>query len=235
MAAPTTLRTLYPPIDATKSGFLDVGDSHSMYWEEAGNPAGKPIVFVHGGPGGGCDEKTRTFFDPAAYRIILFDQRGAGRSKPFASLEHNTTWHLVADMELLRAHVGVERWAVFGGSWGSTLALAYAETHPTRVTELVLRGIFTLRRKEIEWFYQEGASLIFPDAWEPYLAEIPVEERGNMMAAYHARLTSQDEAVKASAAKAWSIWEGMTSKLYPDADYGERGVEWLDGGTEEWK
>lgn len=194
-STPSVARALYPPIEAHESGMLEVGDGHTVYWEVAGNPAGKPVVFVHGGPGSGCTPGMRRFFDPTAYRVVLFDQRGAGRSTPFACLEANTTWHLVADMEKLREHLKIEAWQVFGGSWGSTLALAYAETHPTRVTELVLRGIFTLRRKELAFFYQEGTSFMFPDAWETYLAEIPVEERGDLIAAYHKRLTSSDDAV----------------------------------------
>jgi proline iminopeptidase len=192
----TGRRDLYPPIEPFTEGFLDVGHGHRVHYEICGNPTGKPAVFVHGGPGGGCDAKVRRFFDPAVYKIVLFDQRGCGKSTPFASLEHNTTWDLVADMELLRHAVGVESWVVFGGSWGSTLALAYAEKHPARVKALILRGIFMLRRKELLWFYQEGASFIFPDAWESYLEPIPVEERGDMMAAYHRRLTSDDTEVK---------------------------------------
>jgi proline iminopeptidase len=212
----TELRTLYPALEPYRHGMLRVSDVHEIYWEESGNPQGKPAVFVHGGPGGGTDPKHRRFFDPSAYRIILFDQRGCGQSRPFASLEDNTTWALVADMEKLREHLGVERWLVFGGSWGSTLALAYAESHPDRVTELVLRGIFLLRKWEIDWFYQEGASRTFPDAWEDYLAPIPVAERGNMLQAYYTRLTSSDPAVVLAAAKAWSIWEARTSCLFQD-------------------
>ena len=215
----TARRQLYPPIEAHTTGMLDVSPLHSIYWEESGNPAGKPVVFVHGGPGGGTDPKQRRFFDPSAYRIILFDQRGCGRSTPHASLEANTTWDLVADMEAIRERLGVDRWQVFGGSWGSTLALAYAQRHPERVTELVLRGIFMLRRKELIWFYQDGASAMFPDAWEPYLAEIPVDERDDMIAAYYRRLTSPDPAVRASAAKAWSVWEASTSFLRPRPEH----------------
>src|SRR5664279_2937569 len=212
-------RTLYPPIEPYRAGMLRVSDVHALYFEESGNPAGKPVVFVHGGPGGGTDGKQRRFFDPARYRIVLFDQRGCGKSKPHASLEENTTWHLVDDMEKVRAHLAIERWQVFGGSWGSTLALAYAETHPARVTELVLRGIFLLRRQEIDWFYQRGASIIYPDAWEPYFAHIPEAERGDLLSAYHRRLTSDDPAVRLAAAKIWSGWEGATSKLMPDAAF----------------
>ncbi|MBK9088781.1 MAG: prolyl aminopeptidase [Holophagales bacterium] len=210
---------LYPEIEPYRTGRLRVSDLHDIYFEECGNPAGKPVVFLHGGPGGGTDGKMRRFFDPGKYRIILFDQRGSGKSTPYASLEANTTWDLVADTEKLREHLGIAKWQVFGGSWGSTLALAYAETHPERVTELVLRGIFLLRRKEIEWFYQEGASILFPDAWEPYLAHIPEAERGDLVAAYHRRLTSDDPAVRLAAAKIWSGWEGATSKLLPDASF----------------
>ncbi len=210
-------RTMYPEIEAYRQGRLKVSDLHEIYWEESGNPRGKPVVFVHGGPGGGTEPKQRRFFDPAAYRIVLFDQRGSGKSTPHASLVDNTTQHLVADMEQLRAHLDIDRWQVFGGSWGSTLALAYAEAHPTRVTELVLRGIFLLRKVEIDWFYQRGCDAIFPDAWEDYLAPIPVEERGNMLQAYHKRLISDDAAVRVEAAKAWSIWEGRTSCLHSNA------------------
>lgn len=198
---------------------LPVTDGHTIYYEQSGNKEGKPVVFLHGGPGSGCTPKMRRFFDATKYRVICFDQRGAGRSTPFASLEANTTWHLVADIEALRKHLSIDKWQVFGGSWGSTLALAYAETHPDRVTELVLRGIFTLRRKELLWFYQEGASFIFPDAWEHYLKPIPVEERGDLIAAYHKRLTSTDEGVMMEAARAWSVWEGTTSKLFPEEDF----------------
>ena len=214
----TTRRGLYPEIEPYRTGMLRVSDLHEVYFEESGNPAGKPVVFCHGGPGGGTEPKHRRFFDPAAYRIVLFDQRGCGRSRPHASLEDNTTWHLVADMERLREHLGIERWQVFGGSWGSTLALAYAETHPSRVTELVLRGIFLLRKQEIDWFYQRGASALFPDAWEHYLAPIPEAERGDLLAAYHRRLTGTDAVARQEAARAWSIWEGSTSCLLPNAE-----------------
>jgi len=210
---------LYPPIEPYRTGMLKVSDVHTIYWEESGNPKGKPAVFLHGGPGGGSDPKVRRFFHPDKYRIVVFDQRGCGKSTPYASLEANTTWDLVSDIEKLRTHLGIDRWQVFGGSWGSTLALAYAETHPDRVTELVLRGIFLLRKKEIDWFYQEGASILFPDAWEPYLAHIPEAERGDLVTAYHKRLTSDDPAVRLAAAKIWSGWEGATSKLLPDAAF----------------
>ncbi len=210
---------LYPPIEPYRTGRLRVSDVHDLSFEESGNPKGKPVVFLHGGPGGGSDPKVRRFFHPDKYRIVLFDQRGCGKSTPYASLEENTTWDLVSDIEKLREHLEIARWQVFGGSWGSTLALAYAEKHPDRVTELVLRGIFLLRKKEIDWFYQEGASILFPDAWEPYLAHIPEAERGDLVAAYHKRLTSDDPVVRLAAAKIWSGWEGATSKLLPDASF----------------
>lgn len=211
-------RTLYAPIEAYRTGSLAVGDGHTLYFEESGNPHGKPVVFLHGGPGGGTEPRQRQFFDPAAYRIVLFDQRGCGKSTPFASMEANTTWHLVADLEALREHLGIERWQVFGGSWGSTLALAYAETFPERVTELVLRGIFLVRKQEIDWFYQKGCSALFPDAWEGFLAPIPEAERGDLVGAYHRRLTSPDRAVRVEAARAWSVWEGRTSYLIVNDD-----------------
>ena len=218
MEIASTRHSLYPPIEPYRTGRLRVSALHEIYFEESGNPRGKPVLFVHGGPGGGTDPKQRRFFDPAAYRIVLFDQRGCGRSTPHASLEENTTWDLVADMEKLREHLGIERWQIFGGSWGSTLSLAYAQRHPERVSELVLRGIFLLRRQEIEWFYQRGASAIFPDAWEGYLGPIPVEERGDLLGAYHRRLTSDDPQVRQEAARAWSVWEGSTSRLIPDPE-----------------
>lgn len=213
---PALRRQLYGDLAANQSGWLRVSELHEIYYEESGNPAGKPVLFVHGGPGGGCDPKMRRFFDPRAYRIILFDQRGCGKSRPHAELTDNTTWRLVADMEALRAHLDIERWQIFGGSWGSTLALAYAQTHPHRVTELVLRGIFMLRQKELRWFYQEGTSFIFPDAWEHYLAPIPPDERDDMITAYYKRLTSKDAAVRMQAARAWSVWEAATSFLFQD-------------------
>ena len=210
------LRTLYPPIEPYRSGLLDTGDGHQVYWELCGNPEGKPAAFLHGGPGAGCSPAHRRLFDPARYNILLFDQRGCGRSKPHASLEANTTWDLVADMERLRELIGAEQWLLFGGSWGSTLALAYAETHPKRVSGLILRGIFTIRREEILWFYQEGASWLFPDFWEDYLAPIPEDERDDLLAAYQRRLTGSDRAEQLRAAKAWSLWEGRTIHLHPD-------------------
>ena len=210
------MRTLYPDLEPYDTGMLAVDARHALYYEQCGNPQGKPVVLLHGGPGAGCSAKMRRFHDPAKYRIVLFDQRGSGRSTPHADLVDNTTWDLVADIERLRAMLGIERWQVFGGSWGSTLALAYAQTHPARVTELVLRGIFMLRRWELEWFYQEGASRLLPDAWEPYLQAIPEAERGDLIAAYHRRLTSPDEATRLAAARAWSVWEGATSFLRVD-------------------
>jgi proline iminopeptidase len=210
-------RGLYPEIAPYESGLLDVGDGHQVYWEVCGNPNGKPAVFLHGGPGGGCNSSHRRVFDPERYRVLLFDQRGCGRSKPHAELEANTTWHLVADIERLRLLLGIESWLVFGGSWGSTLALAYAQAHPERVSELVLRGIFTLRRAELQWYYQSGASQIYPDKWERFLAPIPEAERGDLIAAYRRRLTGPDRAVQIEAARAWSLWEGETITLLPDA------------------
>ncbi|HKE95709.1 MAG TPA: prolyl aminopeptidase [Povalibacter sp.] len=216
--AATGLRGLYPAIEPNRSGYLRVSDIHEIYYEECGNPRGKPAVFVHGGPGAGCDNRARSFFDPDAYRIILFDQRGCGRSRPHASLVDNTTWHLIADMEALRASLGIERWLVFGGSWGSTLALAYAQTHPQHVSELVLRGIFTLSQFELRWFYQEGASALFPDRWESYIAAIPQAERGDLIQAFYKRLTSDNRQTRVNAARAWSIWEAATSYLRVNDD-----------------
>jgi proline iminopeptidase len=219
------VRTLYAPTEPYDQGSLKVSPVHTLYYEQCGNPAGTPAVFLHGGPGGGIMPDHRRFFDPQAYRSVLFEQRGAGRSTPHAALEENTTWHLVADIERLRAHLGIDRWVVFGGSWGSTLALAYAETHPERVRALVLRGIFLCRPKEIRWFYQEGASAIFPDLWEHYLAPIPEAERGDLLHAYYRRLTGPDETVRLAAARAWSVWEGATVRLIPDpkviAEFGD--------------
>ena len=212
-------RVLYPVLDPYRTGFLRVSPVHELYFEESGNPSGFPALFLHGGPGSGTEPSQRRFFDPTFYRIVLFDQRGAGKSRPLASLEENTTWHLVQDIEALRQHLHIERFLVFGGSWGSTLALAYAQTHPKRVTELVLRGIFLLRRAELLWFYQEGASALFPDAWEAFLAPIPAAERGDLMKAYHRRLTGDDPAVRLEAARAWSVWEASTSFLLQRPDF----------------
>ena len=220
--APDSSSPFYPPVEPYRSGLLPVSELHSIYFEESGNPEGKPVVFLHGGPGGGTEPKMRQYFDPSVYRIVLLDQRGCGKSTPPACLEDNTTWALIADVEKVRAHIGIESWQVFGGSWGSTLALAYAVTHPERVTELVLRGIFLLRHQELSWFYQRGADAVFPDYWEDFLAPIPLEERGDLMTAYYKRLTSADSAVRSEAAKAWSIWEGRTSKLHTDASFVER-------------
>jgi proline iminopeptidase len=217
MPQTTGLRTLYPEIEPYDHGWLKVSELHEIYYEQCGNPDGKPVVFLHGGPGGGGDTRPRRFFDPARYRIVILDQRGCGRSRPHASLVNNTTWDLVADIELLRGRLGIERWQVFGGSWGSTLSLLYAQTYPQRVTELVLRGIFMLRREELQWFYQHGASELFPDQFAHYLAPIPADERHDLMGAYHRRLTGDDQQVALEAARAWAIWEGSTSSLYPAA------------------
>jgi proline iminopeptidase len=213
------MRKLYPGIEPWDTGTLEVDARHTLYYEQCGNPDGKPVVLLHGGPGGGCSDKMRRFHDPVKYRIVLFDQRGAGRSTPHADLVDNTTWHLVSDIEALREELGIERWQVFGGSWGSTLALAYAQKHPERVSELVLRGIFMLRRWELEWFYQQGASRLFPEAWERYLAPIPEDERHDLINAFHRRLTSDDESQRLEAARAWSVWEGATSFLRVDDDF----------------
>lgn len=214
--AATDLRTFYPPIEPYDKGLLDVGDGHRVYWEVCGNPNGKPVVFLHGGPGGGCGPSHRRLFNPDKYRIVLFDQRGCGRSLPHANLEANTTWDLVADIERLRELLKIDKWQVFGGSWGSTLALAYAETHPERVSELVLRGIFLLRQQELHWYYQEGASWMAPDRWDEFLAPIPQAERGDLITAYRKRLTGTDEAAKLEAARAWSRWEASTITLLPN-------------------
>jgi proline iminopeptidase len=217
------MRDLYPEIEPLETGMLDVGDGQHIYWEVSGNKEGKPVVFLHGGPGAGTTPTHRRLFDPSRYRIVLFDQRGCGLSIPHASepeadLSANTTWHLVADMERLRAHLGIDRWQVFGGSWGSALALAYAETHPERVTELVLRGIFTLRREELDWFYEGGASAVFPDLWEAFIAPIPLLERGHLIEAYARLLQHPDPEVHEPAAIAWSRWEAATITLLPQAD-----------------
>ncbi len=207
---------LYPTIEPYRHGRIAVGDGHEIFYEECGNPRGQPALVVHGGPGGGSNPTMRRFHDPAVYRIILFDQRGCGRSTPYASLEANTTWHLVEDMEQLRRHLAIERWQLLGGSWGSTLALAYAETYLERVSSLILRGIFLLRRSELDWFYQKGCSWIFPDAWQAFENFIPLAERGDMIRAYHRRLTGPDPRIQLAAAKAWSVWEGSTLALMQD-------------------
>ena len=211
-------RTLYPPIEPFDSGMLDVGHGHSLYWERCGTRGAKPAVFLHGGPGSGCSPKQRRQFDPALYDVLLFDQRGSGRSTPFASLEHNTTWDLVGDIERLREMAGQNKWLVFGGSWGSTLALAYAQTRPERASELVLRGIFLAGRSEFDWLYKWGASELYPEGWEDFVGHIPEGERGDLVEAYHRRLTHDDAAVRLAAAKAWSTWEALTVTLLPDPE-----------------
>jgi proline iminopeptidase len=212
----------YPPLEPFRTHRLKVSALHEIYVEECGNPTGRPVVFVHGGPGGGVEPWHRQFFDPRRYRVVLIDQRGCGKSTPHAELRENTTWDLIADMEAVRDKLGIQKWVVFGGSWGATLSLAYAETHPDHVSALVLRGIFLLRPEEIRWFYQEGANWMFPDAWEQYVAPIPAAERGDFVKAYHKRLTSKDAQVRSEAAKAWSIWEGATSKLLQSEDLVKR-------------
>jgi proline iminopeptidase len=212
------MANLYPEIEPFDSGMLKVSDLHTIYYERVGNPNGIPVVFLHGGPGGGLIPTYRQFFDPKAYHVVLFDQRGSGKSTPHADLRENTTWDLINDIEALREKFGVDKWYVFGGSWGSTLSLAYGISHPDHCLGLILRGIFLTRRKELEWFYQHGTSEIFADYWERFRDEIPEDERGDFIAAYHKRLTSDDERVRLSAARAWSVWEGATSKLHPDAD-----------------
>ena len=209
-------RRLYPAIKPNHTGYLKVSGGHELYYEESGNPHGRPVVFLHGGPGSGCTDKMRQFFNPDAYRIVLFDQRGSGKSRPHASIKNNTTWDIVNDIEILRAALQIHRWQVFGGSWGSTLALAYSQKHPERVTEIILRGIFMLRKKEIEWFYQNGASELFPDFWQRYLEPIPKSERNDLLQAYYKRLTSDDYTIRLKAAKAWSLWEASTSFLMPN-------------------
>jgi proline iminopeptidase len=219
-------RTLYPPIEPYETGMLEVGDGHTLYWERIGTPGARPAVFLHGGPGSGCSGKQRRQWDPALYDVLLFDQRGSGRSTPFASLENNTTWNLVADIERLRAMCGHDKWQVFGGSWGSTLALSYAQTHPDRVSELILRGIFLARQSEFDWLYTYGANELYPEGWDDFVRLIPEDERGDLTEAYHRRLTSDDHDTKLAAAKAWSTWEGLTVTLLPDQ-------EMLDEFTEE--
>ncbi len=211
------MRTLYPEITPYHTSKIKVSEIHTLYFEECGNPNGRPVIFLHGGPGGGIQPSYRQYFNPEKWRIILLDQRGCGQSTPFAELQENTIWDLVADIETLRKHLQIEKWAVFGGSWGSTLALAYGITHPTSCTAFFLRGIFLLRKKEIDWFYQEGCSKIYPDAWEEYLKPIPPSERDDLVKAYHQRLISTNAQVRRTAAKAWATWEGSTSKLIPDA------------------
>lgn len=216
---------LFPSLNLNQSGFIKVSEIHTIYWEESGNPQGKPVVFVHGGPGGGVSAQTRRFFNPKKYRIIQFDQRGCGQSTPNACVEENTTWDLIADMEVLREKLNIEKWQVFGGSWGSTLALAYAIRHPQRVAELVLRGIFLLRKAELQWFYQYGASQIFAEAWQDYYYFIPAEERDDLMKAYQKRLFGKDKAQQIAAARAWSVWEGSTCHMIPDESHIQESAE----------
>jgi len=218
-------RQLYPPIEPFETGMLDVGNGHSIYWERCGTRGGKPAVFLHGGPGSGVGPKQRQQFDPELYDVLLFDQRGCGRSTPFASLDNNTTWDLVGDIEKLREMCGHDQWLVFGGSWGSTLSLAYAQTHRDRVTELVLRGIFLCRQTEMDWLYAYGASELYPEEWDEFVGHIPEDERGDIVEAYRKRLTSDDSAVQLAAAKAWSRWEGMTVTLLPDPEMLEEFTE----------
>ncbi|KAI8815717.1 Alpha/Beta hydrolase protein [Fimicolochytrium jonesii] len=215
-ASAEPLRELFPPIEPYDSGFLKVSDVHTIYWEVSGNPNGKAVVYLHGGPGGGTSPSDRRYFDPATYKIVVFDQRGAGKSTPLACLEENTTWTLIDDIETIRNHLKIDNWVVFGGSWGSTLALSYSITHPDKVKALILRGIFMLRQSELKFFYQDGASHLFPDYWDGYLAPIPPSEHSDLMAAYHRRLTGSDEHEKLACAKAWSKWECATSRLYVD-------------------
>ena len=212
------LRELYPAAPLLAEGWIDVGAGHALYWKRLGTRGGIPAVILHGGPGGGMTADEPRMFDPARYDVLTFDQRGCGKSRPFASLDDNTTWDLVADIEKLRAMLGHEHWLVFGGSWGSSLALAYAETHPECVTGLILRGVFMLRKLELDWYYQQGASLLFPDKWEQYLAPIPLAERHDLIAAYRRRLTSPDRAVQLEAARAWALWEGETGTLLPQPE-----------------
>ena len=210
---------LFPNIEPFNTFSLPVSDLHTIYVEESGNKNGKPVIFLHGGPGGGVDPKYRRYFDPEKWRIIMFDQRGCGKSTPFAELEENTTWDLVSDIEKIRNHLSIDKWVVFGGSWGSTLSLAYSQTHPDSCKGLILRGIFLVRKKELDWFYQEGANNIFPDRWESFLEPIPVEKRDNLMQAYYEILTGEDHSKKIEAAKAWSTWEGSTVKLLEDENF----------------
>ena len=207
---------LFPAIQPSRTWRLPVSDLHTLYIEESGNPKGTPVVFLHGGPGGSCEPGHRRFFNPEAYRIILFDQRGSGKSRPHASLEENSTWELVADLEKIRESLEIDRWVIFGGSWGSTLALAYAQTHPDRVLGLILRGIFLARDHDVRWFFDGNAARIFPEAWQHFIEPIPEEERGDIIGAYYKRLTSENEIVRMGAAKAWSIWEGSSVTLLPD-------------------
>ena len=210
---------LFPNIEPFNTFHLPVSDLHTIYVEESGNKNGKPVIFLHGGPGGGVDPKYRRYFNPDKWRIIMFDQRGCGKSTPFAELKENTTWDLVDDIEKIRNHLSIDNWIVFGGSWGSTLSLAYSQTYPNSCKGLILRGIFLVRKKEIDWFYQEGANNIFPDRWESFLAPIPIEKRDNLMQAYYEILTGDDHSKKIEAAKAWSTWEGSTVRLMQDENF----------------
>ncbi|KAF6996816.1 hypothetical protein CFC21_013113 [Triticum aestivum] len=222
---PAARKDLYPHVEPFDTGRLRVSDVHTIYYEQSGNPGGHPVVFLHGGPGAGTSPGNRRFFDPEFYRIVLFDQRGAGKSTPHACLEQNTTWDLVADIEKLRQHLDIPEWQVFGGSWGSTLALAYSQTHPDKVTGIVLRGIFLLRKKELDWFYEGGAAAVFPDAWEPFRDFIPEDERNCFIAAYSKRLTSSDADVQIEAAKRWTTWEMMTAHLLQNHENIKRGED----------
>lgn len=225
MCSKDTFDKLYPEIEPYKIGMLKVSEIHSLYYEEVGNSCGNPIVFIHGGPGSGSTPIARQFFDPKVYRIIIYDQRGAGKSIPNGCLEENTTWHLVEDLEKLRKHLEINQWILFGGSWGSTLSLAYAQTHSNYVKGLILRGIFTCRRKELLWFYQEGASMIFPDIWQQFIEIIPICERGDLISAYYRRLTSDNQQEQLKAATAWTIWELSTSRLYIDQSHIQRAIQ----------
>ncbi len=216
------MRDLYPPIEPYNEGKLKASELHTIHYEESGNPSGKPVIFLHGGPGGGISPMYRQYFDPQKWRIVIFDQRGCGRSTPYAELKENTTWDLVSDIEQLREHLKIDKWVVFGGSWGSTLALAYSQTHPDSCKGLILRGIFMLRPSEIGWFYQWGASNIYPDAWQEYLKPIPEAERDDLLSAFYKRLTSEDRQVRLEAARAWAVWEASTSKLIPSTRSKER-------------
>ena len=209
------MKDLYPPIEPYNQGKLKVSGLHTVHYEESGNPQGKPVIFLHGGPGGGIAPMYRQYFDPQQWRIVIFAQRGCGQSTPYAELRENTTWDLVSDIEKLRQHLNIDRWVVFGGSWGSTLALAYSQTHPDSCKGLILRGIFMLRPSEIRWFYQEGTSNIYPDAWQEYVKPIPTAERDDLLSAFYKRLTSEDAQIRLEAARAWSVWEASTSKLIP--------------------
>ena len=210
---------LFPNIEPFNTFYLPVSDLHTIYVEESGNKNGKPVIFLHGGPGGGVDPKYRRYFNPDKWRIIMFDQRGCGKSNPFAELKENTTWDLVDDIEKIRKHLSIDRWVVYGGSWGSTLSLAYSQTYPDSCKALILRGIFLVRKKEIHWFYQEGASKIFPDDWQSFIAPIPIEKRDNLLEAYYNLLIGKDSSKKIEAAKAWSTWEGSTVRLIQDKDF----------------